>query len=129
MRTQIPEGYELLVGRSQANAIQALTIASERNLPPESVLTVTEGYLIPLVGLEILEAEAGEVELPKVTDKVADIEQFAADWGIDLGGAKNNADRIAAIEAEIERRTEAAEAGDLGDGIPAADDDESEKED
>lgn len=73
---------------------------------------------------EILTAEVVEVELPKVTDKVADFEAFANEHNIDLGDAKNNEQRLAAIEAEIERRTkEAEETGVLtaGSETPAGD--------
>lgn len=124
MRTQIPEGYELLPGRNKENAIQALAIASERGLQPETVLTIGEGYLIPLYVVTPV-----EVASPDETWKVADIEAFAQEWEIDLGDAKNKAEKVAAINAEIERRTEAAESGELTPVGEPADGDESEKED
>lgn len=130
MGKQIPEGYEFLATRSRQNAGKAIDAAVERGFPASSVLSVSDGYYIPLEGNESIgeeifgtvqadvpDAEVSEVEIPKETDKVADIEKFASDWNIDLGGAKNNAERIAAIEAEIERRTAQAEqTGVLTDG-------------
>lgn len=135
--TNIPDGYEFLAGRSRKLAIEALAIAEERGFGPEMVLSQRDGYFIPIGSAEIAVAEVGEVELPKETDKVADIEAFAAEWNIDLGGAKNNKERIAAIEAEIEKRTaKAEESGVLVDGSDETaaageetGDDESKKED
>jgi len=48
MRTQIPEGYELLSGRSRKNARKAIATAKERGLPSSAVLTQQDGYLLPL---------------------------------------------------------------------------------
>lgn len=59
MSTQIPDGYELLAGRNKKNAIQALATAEERGLAPETVLTTTDGYLIP-TGEELAEEKAEE---------------------------------------------------------------------
>ena len=116
MSTQIPDGYELLAGRNKKNAIQALATAEERGLAPETVLTTTDGYLIPVGEF----AEVGEVDVPDSSWSVADIEKFAEEWNIDLSEAKNKSEKLAAIEAEIERRTVDAENGNL---------DESKKED
>lgn len=44
----IPEGYELLTGRSRDNARQALKTAQDRGLDASVVQTHPEGYLIPL---------------------------------------------------------------------------------
>ena len=119
MTSTIPEGYELLVGRSREHALKALATADERGLPSDSVLSVHEGFLIPLAGEETSEeldeaedqGEEDAVELPKASDKVADIEAFAKEHNIDLGDVSNNKDRIAVIETEFEKRTAGASDG------------------
>lgn len=111
----IPEGYELLANHSRKNATQALALAVERGFPESAVLSISEGYLIPLGDSveaestdesEILDAEVTEVTIPKRKDEII---AFAEEHGIDLGDAGNNEERIAVIEAEIERRTKLAE--------------------
>lgn len=127
MGTAIPEGYELLANRSRANARLALKTAEEREIDPQRVLTIQDGYLIPLVeGHEPLtpvddeeteEAEVVEIETPKVSWSKGDTVAFAEEYNIDLGDASNQEERVAAINAEIERRTsEAEKSGVLTDG-------------
>lgn len=134
---QIPDGYELIAGRGRDIAQKAMALADEREIPTTAILTTADGYLIPKSGKglggrndgglirrgegdeEILEAEVEEVEIPTASSKKDDIIAFAKHWKIDLGDAKNNEDRVAAINAEIERRTAEAENGNLGEGIPA----------
>lgn len=48
MASDIPEGYELLSGRGSANARRAIELAEERELDSSTILTRTDGYLIPL---------------------------------------------------------------------------------
>lgn len=48
MANPIPEGYELLTGRGRDNALAALKAAEKRGLDPQSVLTVQDGYLVPI---------------------------------------------------------------------------------
>jgi hypothetical protein len=48
MALNIPDGHELLSGRSRENAVKALATAEKRGLPAASVKTHPEGYLIPL---------------------------------------------------------------------------------
>lgn len=111
MALNIPEGYELLGGRSREHAIEAIKRATDRGLESASVLTNSEGYLIPLGDDATAEVE----ELDVVTEKntVEEIDAFAAEWDIDLAGTKTKADKIKAIEAEIEARTAAQENEDL----------------
>ena len=60
MASIIPEGYELLVGRSREHALKALATADERGLPSDSVLSVHEGFLIPLAGEETSEEKTAK---------------------------------------------------------------------
>lgn len=113
MSTQIPDGYELLVGRNTQNAILAIDTAEERGFPAESVLTQRDGYLVPLDPDEIVTVDAEEVDLPGKNASKAEIEEFATKWGIDISSASNNPERLAAIDAEIAKRTEDAENGIL----------------
>ncbi len=48
MHKPIPEGFELLEGRSSANAQAAIATALERGFESSSVRSVAEGYLIPV---------------------------------------------------------------------------------
>lgn len=48
MARTIPEGYELLSGRSGENARKALALAEDRGVDASQILTQTDGYLIPL---------------------------------------------------------------------------------
>lgn len=48
LRSSIPEGYELFTPRSPETARQALAAAVDRGFPAETVLTVHDGYYVPL---------------------------------------------------------------------------------
>ena len=110
MSIAIPEGYELLAGRNRKNAKKALSIATDRGFPEQTVLTHPEGYLIP-TGVDAIETEPGTegeeplviegtpIDLPPVSASKGDLEAFAAEHGVDLTEAKNNEDRHAAIKA------------------------------
>ena len=105
MSIAIPEGYELLAGRNRKNAKEALSIATDRGFPEQTVLTHPEGYLIP-TGVDTIETEPGTegkepivIDLPPVSASKGDLEAFAAEHGVDLTEAKNNEDRHAAIKA------------------------------
>lgn len=116
MSTQIPDGYELLPERNKENAKKALARAVDKGFPASAVLTHRDGYLIPLSDdekAETLEAEVVEITAPSKNASKAEIEAFAEEHNIDLGDAGNNEQRLAAIEAEIARRTEEAEASDV----------------
>lgn len=97
MGIKIPEGYELLTGRSRENARAAIQLAVERGLPTEVVRTTGEGYLIPIVD-EVTSDDLEYVELPESTATKAEFEAFAAEHGIDLSGASNNTQRFDAIQ-------------------------------
>lgn len=143
MGTPIPEGYELLAGRSRVNATKAIDLATERGFDSSTVRvsTVHNGYLIPTneerpestestdentggentgdgapegnpegetpdVDLAVVTTES--VEVPTDKNTVAEIDKFAGDWGIAAGDG-TKAEKVAAINAEIERRTKIAE--------------------
>lgn len=129
-RTVIPEGYDFLPDRSRDNARKALALAEERGLEADVVLTVTDGYLIPLnEGGETAdaatiqdqveddensggEAQAEEVVLPKESDSHADIDAFAASFDPPLtydGIEAENAERPTKAE-KIAHLTKAVEA-------------------
>lgn len=121
--SNIPEGYELLSGRSAANAQHAIALADERGVPSWAVLTQQEGYLIPLSGdsfdgpddgglhradeqtpsdesREVPEDNGSdEIELPKPTASKAEQEAFAQERGIDLTDTTNAETRHEAIVA------------------------------
>lgn len=87
-RIGIPDGYELLAGRSRDNAREAIARADGRGLPPEAVLTRRDGYLIPLGADEIVaDSEDGDpvevtgeaIELPDESWKNEDIDAWAAE--------------------------------------------------
>lgn len=108
MSVAIPEGYELLAGRGRENAATALATAVDRGFPEHAVLTHPEGYLIPLDPETLAIVE--EIEAPTSKSTVEEIEAFAAEWEIDLTGASKKDEKLAAIEAEIERRAAEAES-------------------
>jgi hypothetical protein len=87
MANVIPEGYELLVGRSRDKAREAIETAQERGFPVESVLTQRDGYLIPLdPNAEPATAEAQEIVLPKDSDNHQAIDDFAEKYGLSYDG-------------------------------------------
>lgn len=113
------DGYLIPLPKDEIEQSQA----ADEEVDPDVVALsayIEEHGLTPADVLAVLEdsvAIVEEIELPKVTDKVADVEAFAKEHNIDLGDASNNEQRIAAIEAEIERRTaEAEKTGTLTDG-------------
>lgn len=58
LRTSIPEGYELFSGRNRETARRAIAAAVERGFAEETVLTVHDGYYVPLGD----EADTAETE-------------------------------------------------------------------
>lgn len=108
MRTQIPEGYELLSGRSRKNARKAIATAKERGFPSSVVLTQQDGYLIPLGDGDPAEqdhilsddpdGEPTELVAEKLEDlTVAQLKELAEKHEVDLGDATKKADIIAKI--------------------------------
>lgn len=65
MYKPIPEGFELLEGRSSTNAQEAIATALERGFESSSVRSVAEGYLIPV------KAEQTEPAEPEKTPAAA----------------------------------------------------------
>lgn len=134
-KNTIPEGFELIGGRGREKARAALDLATERGFAEAEVKVRPDGYLVPISSEDAAAAavpgetltpsdpneasQAGtpadgedstaiveEIELPTKKD---DIIAFAEENNIDLDGATNNEQRLAAIRAEIERRTQEAE--------------------
>lgn len=104
--TAIPEGYELLAGRSRENARAALDAAEAKGLEPQTVLTHPEGYLIPLTGEE--DAEVEEVDFPKASDSNDEIAAWRDEHlpGFEFPeDASNREKKVAALQAEVERFT------------------------
>ena len=129
MSANIPEGYELLSGRSRVNAITALATAVERGLDPQTVLTVRDGFLIPLGDSKLPEVETVEAEEIVFPDPTKDshdaIDEFATKHDVTFEGIQaanaekpTKAEKVAHIESVIAARTEAndkilAETGEL----------------
>ncbi|MDF2554134.1 MAG: hypothetical protein K0R60_29 [Microbacterium sp.] len=61
-------------------------------------------------GLLLKQADVVDVELPKATDPVAEIEAFAKRFSIDISAGKNREEKVAEIERVVAERTAAAEA-------------------
>lgn len=107
----IPVGYEKLPGRNQGNARKALDLAVKNGFRSSDVLTVRDGYLIPVQpaeatyvdGTELKKGDDGipvaEAKTPTSDWKNDDIRRFAEDNSIDLGGATKKDDMLAAIAA------------------------------
>lgn len=79
----IPEGYGLIAGRTQQNAIDALAATEKAGLDPTLVQTVAEGYLVPEAALDHLEQDALE-EAPTVppAESTADTLDFVETEGL-----------------------------------------------
>lgn len=94
--------------RSRAIAEALLSAAEYVGLDPSVVTTTRTGYIVPVEVAErygaMVRGETEPVEQstdaegePDDTWKNADIEKYAGDHGIDLGGATKKADMLAAI--------------------------------
>lgn len=112
MSANIPEGYELLSGRSRVNAITALATAEERGLDPQSVLTVRDGFLIPLGDSKLPEVETADESVDKKTgpEVTADAE---AEVHPTPNAKKDNHDTIDAWASEHDVTYEGIEAADV----------------
>lgn len=113
--TAIPEGHELLAQRSPGNAKKAIALAEKRGYDSSAVLTIGEGYLIPIGDDEIdetdetVETAETEIEIPAKSATKSEQEAFASEHGIDLTDTKNAEERHAAIEAWAAAQTGAAD--------------------
>lgn len=68
LRTSIPEGYELFSGRNRETARRAIAAAVERGFAEETVLTVHDGYYVPLGDeADTAETEPGAENQPPAT--------------------------------------------------------------
>jgi hypothetical protein len=120
--TNIPEGYGFVAGRSRENAKAILAAAEKAGVDPSLVSTVIGGYLAPEAAVIAYEnrnnpteekapsEEPAEEEPDAGSDEDgyygpdrswsnADIEAYARDNNIDLGGATKKADMLSAISA------------------------------
>lgn len=110
----IPAGYEKLPGRSTSNAREALAKAKENGHAEESVLTVFDGYLIPLSAEDAAkqaaesaaaaEPDAGEDEPDIDGMKVPELDAFIGDKELDVDLSLNKPEKIAAIKAALEKK-------------------------
>jgi len=111
MTTSIPEGYGIIAGRSRRNAQAALDAAAKAGVDPGVVVSVPEGYLVPDAVLDAFHGKSKDKEAPAEPDadtptsdwKNADIEAWAEDHGVDLGGATKKADMLDAIASANEK--------------------------
>jgi hypothetical protein len=90
MANLIPEGYELLSGRGRDNAREAIRLAEERGFSSESVLSQTDGFLVPLGDSEAFDVDTANVEA---------LNDHIDAKGLDVDKSLNKADKIAAIKA------------------------------
>jgi hypothetical protein len=103
-------GYEKLPGRNSANARAALDKAKENGFAEESVLSVRDGYLIPLTQEQVDQtaadaAEAAEAEEFDVDSaKVPELDKYIADNKLDVDTSLNKPEKIAAIKAALEQK-------------------------
>lgn len=111
----IPAGYEKIPGRNADNARSALDKAKKNGHSEESVLTVRDGYLVPLSAEdaaaqaeETAAAEAAAAEQESGPDidgmKVAELDKFIEDNSLDVDPALNKGDKAAAIKAALEQK-------------------------
>jgi hypothetical protein len=105
MSTAIPEGFGIIAGRSRKNAQSALDAAAQAGVDTAQVRAVPEGYLVPDAVLDAWhEANATVPDDTPTSDwKNADIEAWAKDHDVELGGATTKADMLAAIAAANEK--------------------------
>lgn len=107
--TNIPDGYGFVAGRSRENAKAILAAAEKAGVDVSLVTTVADGYLAPEAAVEAFENRNQPTQekapskestgAPDESWKNADIEQYAEENGIDLGGATKKADMLSAISA------------------------------
>lgn len=146
MTTNIPEGYELLSGRSRENAKAALALAEERGIDTSAVLTTPGGYLIPLAdddgsdvpasddGSDVPDATAGEIIFPDAEKaNHSDIDAFATEHEVSYEGIEakdadkpTKAEKIAHIKKVVgehaEANSKAPENGQPAGGLEPAGD-------
>ena len=109
--TNIPDGYGFVAGRSRDNAKAILAAAEKAGVDVNLVATVADGYIAPEAAVLAYEGKTAKEKAPSEepaekpegtpdgTWKNAEIEDWAADNGVDLGGATKKADMLSAISA------------------------------
>lgn len=112
VNAQIPEGFELLSGRSKENALNALALAEERGVDPTEVRVsaLLGGYLIPIGDSTVDDGD----DAPSDKWTVAQLEEYAAAHEIDLPDGKKG-DKLKAIldaQASESAETSGEPAGD-----------------
>jgi hypothetical protein len=112
----VPAGYEKLPGRSTAHAKEALDKAKANGHPTESVLTVFDGYLIPLSAEALAEQQAAaEAAAAEAADKanqgpdidgmkVPELDHLIDTAELDVDKSLNKPEKIAAIKAALEQK-------------------------
>lgn len=106
----LPAGYEKIPGRNADNARAALDKAKANGHAEESVLTVRDGYLIPLsaedAAKQAEEAEAADQAEEFDVDKanVEALNTYIGDNSLDVDLSLNKADKVAAIKAALEQK-------------------------
>ena len=102
----IPDGYGFVSPRGRDIARALLDAADSIDVDQTLILTQADGYLAPEDVVKAYEATLGaptekgdEGMAPDSSWKNADIEKYAADHSIDLGGAVKKADMLSAISA------------------------------
>lgn len=112
----VPAGYEKIPGRNSGNARAALDKAKENGHAPESVLTVFDGYLIPLSAEALAEqqaaAEAAAAEAAEEANagpdidgmKVPELDNLIDTAELDVDKTLNKPEKVAAIKAALEQK-------------------------
>jgi hypothetical protein len=107
----IPAGYEKIPGRNADNARAALDKAVKNGHAQESVLTVRDGYLIPLSAEdaakqaeETAAAQEASEEFDVDTAKVPALDEYIKNEGLDVDLSLNKSDKVAAIKAALEQK-------------------------
>lgn len=111
----VPAGYEKLPGRNSGNARAALDKAVENGHASESVLTVFDGYLIPLSAEALAEQQAAEAEAlanaaeektgPDVDGmKVPELDALIDSEELDVDKSLNKPEKVAAVKAALESK-------------------------
>lgn len=108
--TSIPEGYEFLSGRTRDNARTAIADAVERGFPESTVLTVHDGYLVPIGDSQVVtdDEPEGTTTAPEIDDKwtVAQLDEYIDANDLDVDKSLKKSDKIDAVRAVLEAKGE-----------------------
>lgn len=107
----VPAGYEKIPGRNSGNARAALDKAKENGHAPESVLTVFDGYLIPLSAEALAEQQAAAEAAEEANAgpdidgmKVPELDNLIDTAELDVDKTLNKPEKVAAIKAALEQK-------------------------